>query len=218
MNWDLAKTVPESLFAYSFDNDLIIRATVLLPTPAYEARIITSPLDIYPPQYLVEARLDPNYHGAAPDVVVPLPVVGFFGYSDDQKDADVHDADGGHLVRIQPWRIVDWVKSGGGGEIPHPIKETMDSPTLAGSGKLEVTRDTATGYSASFSFDEAFRNAISALRKSEHPNPDVATRVSVVSIKGMMGGFMGLHGMFVTVKRTDFSPRAVPEVAVSRNN
>ena len=200
MNWKLAKTQSGSIEAHSFGEDLVIRATALLPTPAYEGRIVTSPLMISPPRYVIEMRPDLHRTGGA-DVVIPRPVIGLFRYPGDDN-VEVSDADGSHVVPVQPWRVVDWAEVGGGGEIPGRVAHS-------------TAGDLATGFSETFSFDEAFRNAMNALRKASEPNPDIATKVVLESVTGMTGGFIGLHGMFVTVSRSHFSPAPLGDGAVS---
>ncbi len=60
----------------------------------------------------------------------------------------------------------------------------------------------AMGYSESFSFDEAFMNAIHALPEDNSPvYPDKMTVVRVVEIGARFGGFAGFNHMYVRVRR-----------------
>lgn len=58
----------------------------------------------------------------------------------------------------------------------------------------------ATGYSTSYSFDEAFRDAVSNLPPDDNPFPDKLTTIHVVDIGAMIGGFPGFNQMYVTVE------------------
>jgi len=89
--------------------------------------------------------------------------------------------------------------------------------TLQGVYEVELTRDdlitkakleeecgaaTAMGYSESFSFDEAFRNATNALPEDTTPMyPDKMTGVRVVEIGATWGGIAGVAHMYVIVER-----------------
>lgn len=90
------------------------------------------------------------------------------------------------------------------GDVPFPFSlselfETgrgEDIKFLTGS---EVGLHTATGYSESFSFTEAFQNAIGNLPPDPDPFPDKLTNVTVVRVGANFGGIAGLSRMFVTV-------------------
>ena len=61
---------------------------------------------------------------------------------------------------------------------------------------------TATGYSESFSFDEAFKNALDALpADTTAVYPDKMVIVKVVEIGARFGGIMGVAHMYVSVRR-----------------
>lgn len=62
--------------------------------------------------------------------------------------------------------------------------------------------DTATGYSASMAFDEAFRDALANLPPPDREYPDMLQTVRVDEIGAMLGGFAGFHRMYVKVSRT----------------
>ncbi len=90
-------------------------------------------------------------------------------------------------------------------------------PKRQGVYKVELARDdliakatleegcgaaTATGSSESFSFDEAFENAIHALPEDTTPvYPDKMTTVRVVEIYATFGGITGVAQMYVRVHR-----------------
>ncbi len=60
---------------------------------------------------------------------------------------------------------------------------------------------TATGYSESFSFDEAFKNALDALPADTNVYPDKMEVVKVVEIGAAFGGIAGVAHMYVRVRR-----------------
>jgi hypothetical protein len=90
-------------------------------------------------------------------------------------------------------------------------------PKLQGTYEVELTKDDqiakatleedcgaaiAMGYSKSFSFDEAFKNAIDALPEDTTPAyPDKMTGVRVIDIGATFGGFTGVAQMYVRVQR-----------------
>lgn len=98
---------------------------------------------------------------------------------------------------------------------PEPI--ARPGPKRQGVYKVELAGDdltakatleegcgaaTATGYSESFSFDEAFKNALDALPADTTPvYPDKMVIVKVVEIGARFGGIMGVAHMYVRVRR-----------------
>jgi hypothetical protein len=98
---------------------------------------------------------------------------------------------------------------------PEPI--ARPAPKLQGVYEIELTKDDliakatleedcgaaiAMGYSKSFSFDEAFKNAIDALPADTTPvYPDKMTGVRVIDIGATFGGFTGVAQMYVRVQR-----------------
>lgn len=65
-----------------------------------------------------------------------------------------------------------------------------------GSGNTE-----ATGTSKSWSFDEAFRNAVDQLGSGSPGTPDWLDTYTVVEIGARVGGIAGFNELFVTVSR-----------------
>lgn len=86
------------------------------------------------------------------------------------------------------------VALGGGGEIPSPHKNTI------------AFNDVGTGYSRSFSFEEAFEDAVRKLPSA--PNPiDALTSVRVTGIGAEFGGIAGMHRLWVTINRITPNPQ-----------
>jgi hypothetical protein len=62
-----------------------------------------------------------------------------------------------------------------------------------------VKLHSATGYSESFSFTEAFQDAIANLPPDLNPFPDKLIEVTVTRVGANFGGIVGFNRMFVTV-------------------
>jgi len=60
----------------------------------------------------------------------------------------------------------------------------------------------ATGHSNSFSFDEAFRDAIDNLPQITNPHPDQLIEIKVTEIGALIGGFPGFHQLYVNIEAT----------------
>jgi hypothetical protein len=58
----------------------------------------------------------------------------------------------------------------------------------------------AIGYSNSFSFDEAFRDAMQNLKPRPPSHPDEMTGFTVTGIGAQFGGIAGLRRMFVRIQ------------------
>lgn len=71
---------------------------------------------------------------------------------------------------------------------------------------IETSRSTghdeATGYSDSFSFDEAFNDARRQLPPVDPPHPDALEYVRVLEIGSESGGIAALNRLYVKVIRT----------------
>jgi hypothetical protein len=61
--------------------------------------------------------------------------------------------------------------------------------------------DEATGYSDSYSFGEALRNAVNELPPVSDPYPDQLFRTEVVAVGSEQGGFAGFDRLYVRVRR-----------------
>jgi len=113
---------------------------------AYRARIAVSEPTLYPPRYCVQVARDPDHVGPAPPIELPRLASGLFGLPPNHKTVEVHEAQGCHRIPIQPLRVA-----------------VGNEAARKGEALGEGPRYTATGYSKTFSFDEAFRNAVAAL-------------------------------------------------------
>ena len=199
--------------AYLF-GQLVIWAEGDKPTPCHKVRIERWPFRIYPPQYQIVACVSEGV--VCPDVITPYKTVASFTVSEEtfaamNGVAVVHYAGGTEDVPVQvieiPEKRKQIVASGsafGGGEMPFPFVFS----TLLETGRAEdiklpetdrISSHSATGYSNTFSFTEAFQDAVANLPPDPNPFPDKLTNVSVTAIGGNFGGIAGLHRLFVTV-------------------
>ncbi len=189
-NWSLASC--KELHAYRVDDQLIIVARGEKPTPCYEVKIEQLPTLIEPPEFAVMWWSRP---GICPQIVVPYRVVGRFPWKNTAKEVAVHCREGKKMVKIEPAPDVlsRQMSLSGGGDIPTPFAK-IPAPF--------TQRDEGIGYSDSFSFEEAFHNAINSL-PPEKPSgvADGMTVIHVVDTGAEFGGFLGLHRMFVRVVR-----------------
>jgi hypothetical protein len=184
VDWQLSKVQPGSVQAFSFDERLIVRAVALLPTPAYRARIAVSTLLIYPPRYCVQVARDPHHAGPAPEVELPRLASGLFGLPPGHKTVEVHEARGSHRVPILPLRV---------------------AAEAAEKAQAQVPRYTATGYSTTFSVDEAFRDALEAMPRATSPDPAELTHVVIDHIGATFCAATGLRRLYVIVSRSEFA-------------
>jgi hypothetical protein len=170
--WEPAKV--NEITAVFFSGHLMLTAKGDKPTPCYEVQIFKSPLPVEPPTYSVEWRRGP---GICPDVVTPYEVTTIDYIGTYRPFVDVITADGTKKV---------------------PVENRDADATPSGVDKKFVTTPrTATGYSDSFSFEDAFRNAIAQLPPLF---PDQLQHFVVTETGALVGGFVGQRRLFVTVR------------------
>lgn len=172
-----ARCVPasaEAVRAFWFGDGLIISAQGTLPATCWEARIDESPLDIWPPEFILS-----QCSTAAPclEVLVPYHVSESFPLGSRPDEIGVYDADGRRTVEVK--------------DIP---TEKLASPAA------EVEADEATGLSGNMSFDEAFADALQKL-PPWGGGPDEMAVITVVETGAWLGGIAGFHHLFVKVRR-----------------
>ncbi|MGH3849852.1 MAG: hypothetical protein ACRDRT_09140 [Pseudonocardiaceae bacterium] len=163
----------------------MIVAEGTVPTPGFDVNIVPSLLKIFPQQFDLVQCPKP---GLWPQVVTPYQYAEAVPFPKDQPTVTVHHADGSDAVSIEDC-----------------------GPELAGftravTGDADRARppgaDEATGFSKNLSFEEAFANALANLPPIEHPVPDALSRIEVLEIGGLFGGFAGFHELFVRISRT----------------
>ena len=192
-NWQPAEC--DEIRAFDAGTELIMVASGKKPSPCYEVEIIQLPIDIFPPAFEVRWRPKPGVF--CPQIVVPYHVSQGFPWGAAAKEVTVYCQGGPRKVKVEP--IITNAALGGGGDIP--------SPFAAASGEIPAPfkhRDEATGYSESFTFEEAFQDAIHKLPPEKPSGADLLTIVNVSAIGAEFGGIIGLNRMFVKVVR--FTP------------
>ncbi|HEU0122712.1 MAG TPA: hypothetical protein VFQ91_19425 [Bryobacteraceae bacterium] len=173
-DWQLAKT--SEIFAVRDDfGNLIVAVRGTKPTPCYQVLIRLRPERILPPWVEVVWR---EGGGPCADVVTPYAAHSYPIPFPAADTVTVVTADGHQEVPIQ------------------------EEPLALAAHALDGGGVTATGYSHTFQFDEAFQNAIDSLPQARPRIPDMLYRITVLETGADIGGFIGLHRMFVTVKRT----------------
>lgn len=206
MHTNLAYKVEEGIAIY-FNGYLAIRATIDVTATNEAAYIERSPILIFPPSHDFYA-CERQTSAIGGDVILPQTVTQLFPTPggrpekitliarSNQIEIDVRPAD--------PWvpstltRLANFKRGTNGaplvaegGEVPHPFSD--------------VFNDTATGYSSSFNFEEAFRDAVAKL-----PPPksiDELTSVVVTGIGAEFGGIAGIQQMWVSVSRLTIGAR-----------
>jgi hypothetical protein len=214
---------PERIGAVYILGQLVIWATGTKPTPCYDVRVERWPFRIYPPQYQVSQCVGKDV--VCPRVLTPYRAAAPFTVSQETLEA----MGGLAVVHVEgepqevPIRVIDIPKehleglgvgSADGGGIPAPFStESGGIPfpfSLSGIfeddgseprllRRAEVGLHIATGYSNSFSFTEAFQDAVGNLPPDENPFPDKLTTVRAISIGADYGGIAGLRRLFVSV-------------------
>jgi hypothetical protein len=206
---------------------LIIWAKGTKASPCYEVTIERAPIRIYPPHYQIMACVENGV--LCPRVITDYTAVAVFSVPQKTLEAMsgraiVYHAQGTAEVPITVIALPKakgqgaQAASGSGvpspfsldeGGMPYPFRlskvletgrnediELLSSKDLD-SGRIGV--HTATGYSNTFSFTEAFQDAVNNLPPDENPFPDKLTTVRVTGIGAQFGGFAGFNRMFVSV-------------------
>lgn len=171
--------------AFRAENYIVIVADGTTPTPGFDVDIVPSLLKIFPQQFNLVQCPKP---GMWTQVVTPYHYAEAVPFPKDQPTVTVHHAEGSDAVSIEDC----------GPELaPFARAVTGDADRSRSSGA-----DEATGFSKKLSFDEAFANAVANLPPIEPPVADALSRVEVVEIGGLFGGFAGFHDLFVRISRT----------------
>ena len=171
--------------AYRVLDYVLITARGDNPTPGYEIDIQQSLIKIFPPQYALVRR---ETTGIVPQVETPYRYAEVISYPKDPSTVRVHHADGFDDVEIQP--AAKQLES-----FTSAIVGSAQRPCPSGA-------DQATGFSNTFSFDEAFADALARLPKAPDPHPDTLAAIDVLETGALLGGFAGFHHLFVRVSRT----------------
>ena len=183
----------DSVAAVCFAGSLLIVAKGTKPNPCYRVTIQRSLIDIWPPQFYVEA--------CPPDevciqVIADYVTARVFAVGSCPETITVHGANGPHKVPVtcvKSWELfLDAMKQ--------HLGVTSLLPTMVNAAGLdrvlpeEPDANTATGFSEE-SFEGAFRNAVAQL-DMQYPYPDSLGDVRVLKQGALFGGIAGLWNLY----------------------
>lgn len=180
--------------AFYHNGTLALFATGTAPTPCHEVTFKRGLVTVAPPQFsLIQCRRA----GICSDVASPYTVSQLFAIGAYRPVVIVVHSGGQDEVAVE--HIRDYHPQGPthpqGAGLPVPY---VFPPSTARNSSADGT---ATGYSTSFDFSEALREAIAALPPTPHPYPDQLTTVAVLEVGAEIGGIAGFHHLFVRVRR-----------------
>jgi hypothetical protein len=167
--WELARV--KTAEAYYLGGHLILVISGDKASPCYTVRIDGS-LDVEPPTFIVQWRQS----GDCPQVITPYRKAAIFFIGSYREKINVVSAEGTKSIAVK--------------KLAFPL-EGADAEAAK---KIPVRY--ATGYSAAFSFEEAFRNAIAQLPPRF---PDELQQFVVTETGALVGGIAGIHELYVTV-------------------
>jgi len=169
--WQLADV--KKATAFYIAGNLILTVSGDKPTPCYRVRIEQSLLPVEPPTFIVQQQ---PTGGICPEVITPYQRTAVFFIGTYRPTVDVVSASGTKSVKVER------------------VEESAAAKSVA--AKTPKHRE-ATGYSADFSFEDAFQDAISQLPPLY---PDELQNFVVLETGAVIGGFLGLRTMFVKVR------------------
>lgn len=175
--WSLAHV--EEARAYYFADHVLLTITGEKPDPCHFVDIEKSLLTVEPPGFIARWYVRP---GPCADVVTPYAYQELFFIGIKRETVKLHHA---------------------GGELEVPVQD-LTQGLEEGSALAELVLggppSEATGYSDSFDFAEAFRDAISQLPDQGAGIPDWLNTYEVISIGAEIGGIAGFNRMYVRVR------------------
>jgi hypothetical protein len=182
-NWEPATRT--ELSAFRVLGYVLITARGENPHPGYVVDIRQSLIRIFPPQFALVRRQLP---GLWPQQISPYRYAEVISYPVDQSTVRVHHADGFDDVEIQEAakQLESFISA---------IRGSEQRPCPPGA-------EQATGFSRTFSFDEAFADAQARFPESPDTHPDQLVTLEVLETGALIGGFAGFNHLFVRVSRT----------------
>lgn len=186
-NWEPA--TQNEIRAYRVLGYLLITARGDSPHPGFVVDIRQSLIRIFPPEFeLVRHQLP----GIWPQHVSPYRYAEVFSYPADQPTVRVHHAGGREDVVIE-----EAAKQEATDQLACYTRAVLGSeqkPSPAGA-------EQATGFSRTFSFDEAFADALTRLPEPTETHSDPLANIEVLETGALIGGIAGFHHLFVRVSR-----------------
>jgi hypothetical protein len=175
--WSLAHV--EEARAYYFAGHVLLTITGQMPDPCHVVDIEKSLLAVEPPGFIARWYVRPV---ACPDVVTPYAYQEVFLIGGKRETVRLYHRDGDFEVPVQ--------------DLTEGLEESTARVELALGGPPAE----ATGYSDSFDFAEAFRDAIRQLPDRGPGIPDWLYTYEVTSIGAEIGGIAGFNRMYVRVQ------------------
>jgi hypothetical protein len=180
--------------AFYHNGTLAIFATGTVPTPCHATSIKRAVVTVEPPQFtLVQCRRA----GICSEVVTPYTLSQLFAIGTYRPVVAVTHAGGQDDVAVE--HIREYHPQGQmsplGSEVPMPY---VFPPSTARNSSADGI---ATGYSTTFDFGDALREAIAALSPEPHTYADQLSTVTVLEVGAELGGIAGFHHLFVRVRR-----------------
>lgn len=177
-NWSLAHV--KEAKAYYFAEHVLLTITGEMPDPCHIVDIEKSLLTVEPPGFIARWY---EYPGPCPEVITPYAYQEVFFIGMKRDTVRLYHADGDFEVKVQ--------------DLSHELE--------AGSARAELALGDqppgeATGYSRSFDFTEAFRDAIGKLSDQTPNIPDWLSTYEVTSIGAEIGGIANFNHMYVKVR------------------
>jgi|SRR5215204_6218864 len=173
-DWSLAHV--EEARAFQFDVYMSIYIAGEMPDPCRSVDISRSLLTVEPPEFIARWY---QYEGPCPDVVTPYAYQEVFYVGEKRETVKLRHE---------------------GGVMEVPVEDRAEQPILVDQARAIDQAREATGYSDTFDFAEAFRDAISHLPDQGAGIPDWLSRYVVVEIGAEIGGIVGYNRMCVRVR------------------
>ncbi|CAA9303199.1 MAG: hypothetical protein AVDCRST_MAG61-1205 [uncultured Friedmanniella sp.] len=171
--------------AYQFEDIVFLQLSGTKPTGCHLVIIERGLPDVEPPAFLARLATDPRVRCTADSV--PYEVQGAFRIGVAREQVLVHHADGPLEVAVEAIR---------GEEATLGPEGRSSSPVLIDPDQGPAE---ATGYSRSFDYGEALRDAIAKLPYRGGNLPDWLSTYSVVSVGAEIGGIGGFNHLVVRV-------------------
>jgi hypothetical protein len=178
------------LSARQYKSILLITAEGTAPTPCHRVSIANCPHRVIPPHFRLLSCVNP--HALCPEVIMPYVIHRLVWWPRSMRSVEVHTADGDVAVPVEMLDSPIGVFGGG-----YPWADMLEAEGRGGK--------TAIGFSASWNFDEAFKDATQQLRHGmKDPGPDYLWQFRAVETGARLGGIAGENYMYVVVELVSY--------------
>ena len=141
--------------------------------------------------------------GFAGQMVTPFSVHIQYHSKHTIETVNIIDAKGSHTVKVEHTSAETLAADAKAGSdtLPQGVAEEISRTAAAAEDPRTavIRRWEATGYSDTFSVEDALKEAINSLPASPPPHPDAILNVQVTSIGAEMGGYAGFHRLVVHI-------------------